>query len=220
MHRLVFALSVALCASGVAQAQPPEFSVQLNTHVVPQGGTVDVTITGPPLYYAVIGSQTNSGFSYGGLDLGVGPDVTVLDTGRIVSGPVTVTVPARVAQRDRYYIQVVLSPNPAYTVLTVQSRSHPVVNEQVAALMMPLAGRVGPAGAVLAASPGVTVTRTAVGTYRIDHTAVYSVLDMVPAVTPIGAGVDILGLTSTDGVTTVTLSTDAPFWFSIHPAIN
>ena len=225
MRRLGLALALLVAASGPAWAQ---LSISLNRAVVPQGGTVQVTVNGTPgRYYAVIGSQTNSGFSFGGLDLAVGPDVTVHDTGIIpAGGSVTVDVPARLAQRDRYYLQAVTSLLPTYSPLAAQSNSEVVVNLQAGQLFMPAAGRVNANGTATAISPGLTVNRTAPGVYTVSYNGVswngvsFNGLLLVPDVTPLGPGAEVLDLTVVNTLVTVTLNTDAPVWFSLHPVIR
>ena len=76
--------------------------------VVPAGSPVEVTLTGPPgQFFAVGGSTTGSGLTYGGVQLQLGVDAVVLaqgvidGTGRVV---VAVTPPFRGSVIDRYYM--------------------------------------------------------------------------------------------------------------------
>src|SRR5262245_54539414 len=72
MYRLGLALSAMLVYATVAQAQ----TISVPTFVVDPGATINVTVTGTPgQNYALIGSITNSGFTFAGVNLSVGVDV-------------------------------------------------------------------------------------------------------------------------------------------------
>ncbi len=89
--------AAALTTAIPAWAQAVQMTVSQT--VVPAGSPVEVTLTGPPgQFFAVGGSTTGSGLTYGGVQLQLGVDAVVLaqgvidGTGRVV---VAVTPPFR-----------------------------------------------------------------------------------------------------------------------------
>jgi hypothetical protein len=86
---LVTAILSSLVLVSDATAQP---QIALSTSVATPGQSLTVTVTGNPgEYFGVIGSAVNSGFSYGGVPLGVGPDLVILGQGRL-DGTGTATI--------------------------------------------------------------------------------------------------------------------------------
>lgn len=141
VRALVLVAGVALMATSPAWAQAVEISVSQT--VVPAGSPVSVTLTGPPgQFYAVGGSTTGSGLTYGGVALALGNDAVVLasgvidGTGRVV---VTVTPPFRGTVLDRYYLIGVAAPNASFLPPT-SSTGVIVKNGDL------LGGVIGPAG--------------------------------------------------------------------------
>ena len=69
--------AAALTTATPAWAQAVQMSVSQT--VVPAGSPVEVTLTGPPgQFFAVAGSTTGSGLTYGGVQLQLGLDAVVL----------------------------------------------------------------------------------------------------------------------------------------------
>ena len=105
--------SVLLISDATAQPQ-----IALSTSVATPGQSVTVTVTGNPgEYFGVIGSAVNSGFSYAGVALGVGPDLVILGQGRLDgTGTATVAIvaPFSGTTLDRYYLQAVTSTSAAF----------------------------------------------------------------------------------------------------------
>ena len=77
-----------------------------------------VQLTGPPsAHFALIGSVTNAGFSFGGVALAVGTDVVVLGSGVLdATGIATigVTPPFLGTTLDRYYLQGAIAASPSF----------------------------------------------------------------------------------------------------------
>ena len=111
MRRSLFAIAGLLVSVSMVQAQ-----TTVPTYIVAPGGTVNVTVTGSPgQNFAVIASTTNSGFSYGGVPLAVGADVEILALGVLGgTGQAIVPVTPPFPERDRYYVQGVLSASPDF----------------------------------------------------------------------------------------------------------
>jgi hypothetical protein len=99
--------------SAVSAAAQPTMTVSPDP--ANPGAVVPVTITGQPgEFYALVGSSTKSGMSYGGVALEFGPDYVILGFGVIdASGSVTVNVvpPFMTTSLDRYYLQAATSAN-------------------------------------------------------------------------------------------------------------
>lgn len=210
----VVATLVTICAS-VAHAQTTNLTV--STSIATPGDAVTATVTGPPgQNYALISSTVGSGFSYAGVSLAVGTDVAILavgvldGTGRAVA---SVTPPFRGATLTRYYLQAVTSASPAFTPLAA-SPSVIVRNSDVTA-PLPLAILVNPDGSVQYASPGLTVARTAPGTYRVTIAAGSISLPFLPSVNVVGTQV-MLAEFFTASAVDLTFSGDALFHLTIH----
>lgn len=113
--RAVASSILCLVAPLAAAAQPV---LTVAAVAVPPGSPVAVTVTGVPgRHFAVIGSAVNAGLSHGGVALAVGTDVAILASG-ILNGTgsavVPVTPPFVGTTLDRYYLQAVTSPSPAF----------------------------------------------------------------------------------------------------------
>jgi hypothetical protein len=107
----LFVLSLA----GRAAAQP---ALAPAADVVAPGTPVAVTVTGAPgRHFALLGSATNAGFSYGGVALAVGADLVILGQGVLDAtgtAVASVTPPFLGSTLDRYYLQAVTSPSPGF----------------------------------------------------------------------------------------------------------
>jgi hypothetical protein len=211
MRRVALAVAGMLVCATVTQAQ-----TSVPTFVVAPGGTVNVTVTGAPgQNYAVIASTANSGFSFGGVPLAVGPDVVILAIG-VLNGagqavvPVTPPFPAR----DRYYVQGVVSASPDFLPPNPLN-SVTLISTEVARIFMPIGGIVEANGTPAFVTAGVTVTRTGQGVYRIDHAGFIGIPAAIPSITPTG-GATVLSISTNSNVTTVTLSNDVAFFFTIQ----
>ncbi|MCC7179917.1 MAG: collagen-like protein [Acidobacteria bacterium] len=114
--RILAAITLPLLLASSALAQTPQISV--SPSVVSPGGSTTATLTGPPGFsFAVIGSSTNAGFSFGGVALRVGVDVVILATGTLDgtgSATVGIAPPFVGTTLDRYYLQAVTSPSPSF----------------------------------------------------------------------------------------------------------
>ena len=211
MRRVVLTVAGMLVCAAMAQAQ-----TTVPTFVVAPGGTVDVTVTGTPgQNYAVIASTTNSGFSYGGVPLQVGADVVILAIGVLDgTGQAVVPVTPPFPTRDRYYVQGVVSASPDFLPPTPLN-SVTLVNAEVARLLMPIGGIVNANGTPAFVTNGVTINRTGVGVYQINHGNFFAIPTAIPSVTPTGGAV-VLGISTNSNVTTVSLSADATFFFTIQ----
>lgn len=188
-----------------------------SNNVVPTGGSTNVTAAATAgQQYAIIGSSTNSGFSYAGVNLAVGTDVQILAVG-VLDGagqavvPVTPPFPAR----DRFYVQAVFSSD-GFASIT-PSNGVVLINYQDASLTMPIGGLVSSTGVLLSGTPGVTVARTGVGAYTITHTGFFPINGAVPTVTPIIGNPTTSSLATTLNTTSVTFSADVTFYFVIQP---
>src|SRR5918993_1251235 len=137
-------LALVLAAAPAAQSQTIQISTPAT--VVNAGASVPVTVTGPPgMPFAVAGSTTGAGFSYGGVPLALGADATVLASG-VFDGTgqavVTVTPPFRGTTLDRYYLIAVWSTNTSFLPPT----SSPSVVLRNADLLGGVLGTPGPQG--------------------------------------------------------------------------
>ena len=211
MQRTLFAIAGLLVCVSMADAQ-----TSVPTYIVPPGGTVNVTVTGTPgQNYAVIASTTNSGFSYGGVPLQVGPDVVILAIGVLGgTGQAGVTVTPPFPAQDRYYVQGVVSASPDF-IPPAPLNSVTLVNADAARAFMPIGGIVNANGTPAFVTGGVTVTRTGVGLYQIDHAGFFAIPTAIPTITPTG-GATVLAISTNSNVTTVSLSADATFFFTIQ----
>jgi hypothetical protein len=155
MRRLLFALATVLVSASAAFAQP----TMTSSILMPNPGVpVTLTVTGTAgQSFAVIGSITWAGFSYAGVDLAVGTDVSILGTGVLNgSGQGTVSFTPPFPARDRYYVQAVTSDN-GFATITPSSRLT-LLNNQEARLNMPIGGLIRADGSTLFLSPGITVS--------------------------------------------------------------
>jgi hypothetical protein len=209
----------AAVVAAILSSCTPAFAQSLTaaSNVVPSGGSTNVTASGNPnQQYAVIASTTNSGFSYAGVPLAVGPDVQVLAIGALDgAGQAVVPVTPPFPARDRYYVQAVFS-NDGFASIT-PSNFVVLVNYQAASLFMPIGGLVSSSGSLLSGTTGVTVTRTGVGTYTINHTGFFPLSGAVPTITPIIGSTTITGLATNPNTTMVAFSADVTFYFVIQP---
>jgi len=175
------------------------------------GVAVTVTVTGTAgQSFAVIGSNTWSGFSYAGVDLSVGTDVVILATGVLNgAGQGTASFTPPFPQRDRYYVQAVTSTN-GFATITASPRLT-VLNNQEARLAMPIGAMIRADGSTAFLSPGVTVTKA--GTvYTIDHPALF---DFVPVpIVSVTGNTTITSIASTAAQTVVTLSAEGGIAFT------
>ncbi len=212
MKRIVLAcLGVAVITTAAhAQSATPA------SYVVAAGGATSVTLSGMGgVQYALIGSTTNSGFSYAGVNLAVGTDVQVLSIG-VLDGagqavvPVTPPFPAR----DRFYVQAVFSQDNFSSI--TPTNGVVLVNNQAATLFMPIGGIVTAAGAVAFGTPGMTVTKSG-STYTINHTGLISIPTAIPSVTPTTPGASVTSISTNSNTTVVTFSGDSSFFVTIQP---
>jgi hypothetical protein len=146
MLRLLSVHALVLLAVGNAFAQP---QMTLSTTVVSPGDAVVVTVSGGPgQFYAVLGSSVNAGFSYKGVELGVGRDVAILQNGVLDgNGQATASIvpPFTGTVLDRYYIQAVQSTNQNFNPLQASQVGIVRNGDLVSGLSGP-AGPEGPPG--------------------------------------------------------------------------
>jgi hypothetical protein len=212
MHRFGLSVAVLLAYTTVAQAQ----TITVPAYVIDPGATFAVTVSGPAgQNFAVIGSAFNSGFSYGGVPLAVGNDVAILALGVLDgAGQAVVNVTPPFPGLDRYFIQAATSPV-ANFIPPTPGNSVSFVNADVARLLMPIGGIVSANGNPAFITGGVTVTKTGVGVYQIDHAGLIGIPTAVPGVTVIGTAT-IVSIATNANRTTVTLTADAGFFFTIQ----
>ncbi len=182
---------------------------------VAPGGTVNVTLTGTGgEQYALVGSSVSRGFSYAGVALTVGTDVTILSLGVIpAGGSVVIPVTPPIPQLDRYYVQGVTSAS-GFASITA-TNAVVLINSEVTRLFQGLGGGVTAAGTGFALSPGVTVTKTAVGTYRIDYPTQNSTgSNLFPTITPTAGG-SPTSVVANNATMTVTFPADTAFYFAL-----
>ncbi len=186
MHRLIVAVLATVACSAPALAQ----TLTPANFVVATGGSTTLTLNGMAgVQFAVIAGATNTGFSYAGVNLAVGTDVAILATG-VLDGAGNATI----------------TPTNGIVLL----------NGQEARQYMPVGGVVSSAGAFLFGSPGVTVTKTGPGVYRLDHAGFFNIPAVIPSVTPFGSAT-VVSISANSNATTITLSGDAGFNFAIQP---
>src|SRR5690606_22323031 len=115
IHRSIrFAAVAALLVSAaadlaLARQVPPTLSV--STDVAAPGSVVIATITGQPgQHYVLLGSTIGGGYTFGGVNLALGPDIVVIASG-VFDGTGTAVVsgvpPFQFTTLDRYYLQAV-----------------------------------------------------------------------------------------------------------------
>jgi hypothetical protein len=211
MRRTIAAALVLLACATAARAQ----SLTPDRYVVGVGGSATLTLSGPAgQQFAVIASRTNSGFSYAGTSLAVGPDVVILTTGFLDgSGNATVVVNPPFPQLDRWYLQAAFSPN-GFASITA-SNSVVLLNQQEARMYMPAGGIVQSDGTLVFGTQGITATRTGVGVYRLDHAGLFSIPSVLPMIT-VGGNATVVSVAANANTTVVTLSTDASFFFTLQ----
>lgn len=212
MHRTGLAVALTLTFAAVAHAQ----NISVPTYIVDPGGILNVTVTGPAGHnFALIGSSANSGFSYAGTSLAVGTDVVILALGVLdAAGQAVVPVRPPFPGRDRYYLQGATSTAGNFIPFTA-GNSVTLINAEVARLLMPIGGIISHNGTPAVLSDGVTVTRTGVGVYQIDHPGLIGIPTGIPNVTVIGPAT-IVSIATQASQTIVTLTTDAGFTFTIQ----
>ena len=211
MQRLVLAMAGLLVCATAAQAQ-----TSVPSYIVPPFGTVNVTVTGAPgQHYAVIGSTMGSGFSYEGVPLLVGRDVVILATGVLnATGQAVVSVTPPFPERDRYYVQGVLGTNPNF-VPPLPQNGVTLVNADAARVFMPIGGIVNANGTPAFITSGVSVSRIGVGVYQINHAGFFAIPTAIPTITPT-EGAIVTAISTNANVTTISLSADAIFFFTIQ----
>ncbi len=211
MRRLVFAMAAVLISAATTYAQPTLTSSILMPN---PGVAVTLTVAGTAGdSFAVIGSNTWSGFSYAGVDLSVGPDVQILGTGVLNgSGQGTVSFTPPFPARDRFYVQGVTSAN-GFGTITATGRLT-LLNNQNSRLTMPIGGLIRADGTTVFLSPGVSVTKAG-SVYTINHPGMFDFVP-VPNLTVTG-NTTITSIQSTPNQTVVTLSADGGIAFTVQP---
>src|SRR5688572_30038245 len=112
---LTIGMGIALVLSAAPAAQSQTIQIAVPGDVVNAGASVPVTVTGPPgMPFAIGGSTTGAGLTYGGVPLALGADAVVVASG-VLDGTgqavVAVTPPFRGTTLDRYYLIAVWSTN-------------------------------------------------------------------------------------------------------------
>ncbi len=143
--RLTILVLVGCCTWSVAaRAQSPDVSA--STTIVAPGDAVNVTIAGAPgEQFALLGSSTGAGITYGGVALAVGRDVAILTMGTLDGDGkalVQVVPPFAGTVLDRYYLQAVTSGSPSFVPL----QGSPGIVVRNADLVRNVTGAQGPAG--------------------------------------------------------------------------
>ena len=210
MRRLVLAIAAVLTTAAAAIAQPTMTSSILMPN---PGVAVTLTVTGTAgQSFAVVGSNTWAGFSYAGVDLGVGPDLQILGTGVLNgSGQGTLSFTPPFPAEDRYYVQAVTSDN-GFATITPTGRLT-ILNNQNARLTMPVGGLIRADGTTVFLSPGVTVSKAG-SVYTINHAGLFDFIP-VPIVSVTG-NTTITSIQSTAAQTVVTLSADGGIAFTVQ----
>lgn len=214
MRLIVSAALAVLVTASLASAQS---SMALSTLSLSPGESVTVTVNGPAgAQFAVIGSAVGSGFSYAGVNLAVGTDVTILGTGAVPGGgSATVVVTPAFTTRDRYFLQAVTSTDGFATI--TPTNGTPVMLRDSLRIFQAVGGGVNANGAGFALSPGVTVNRTGTGTYVVSFGGLFTGgTNQIPTVTPF-CGAAPTGITSNNAQFTVTFAADCGFFFTATP---
>jgi hypothetical protein len=145
---LVFMCLATVCGVASASAQP---QVSISPTVAAPGDSVTVTVTGAPgAFYAVLGSDVNSGDSFTRDGLKLNRDVAVVTTGTLdgAGQAVIKVVPPFVGSvLDRFYFQAVTSFSPRFDGLESSTAAVVRNGDLVTGLQGP-PGPVGPAGPV------------------------------------------------------------------------
>lgn len=135
-------------ASALAQ---PQLSV--SPTVAAPGDAVTISVSGAPgAFYAVLGSDVNSGASFAREKLKVGHDVVILSTGMLDAGgqaAIRIIPPFVDSVLDRFYVQAVTSFSPRFDALDASDAA--VIRN--GDLVTGLEGPRGPAGPTGAAGP-------------------------------------------------------------------
>ncbi len=211
MRRFVLACVAVVAVATAASAQP---TASPSSNIVAIGGTSTLAITGTAgQQFAVIGSTTNSGFSYAGVALAVGTDVRILGVGTLDGagqGSFVVTPPF--PQVDRFYVQVATTGDGFATIAA--SNSVILINNQEARLYMPIGGLVNSAGTVISITPGVTVSLVG-NVFTINHAGFFQYANPIPLVTPTG-GATVQSIATSASQTVVTLSGPGGIAFTIE----
>ena len=151
---------LVLAIAGVVAPANAQVTLTTATDVVTPGDAVTVTIAGPAgQHYALLGSSVGAGLVHAGVSLAVGTEFAIIASGVIgATGQVTVsgTPPFLFTTLDRYYLQAVASPSPAFA--TIQASAGLVLRN--AHLVGNLFGPPGPLGSAGATRPRGT-SRTA-----------------------------------------------------------
>lgn len=118
-------LTIAMLGAFAAPVHAQSPTLTLSKTVVAPTETVSATIRGTAgQSVALVGSTVGSGLSYAGVSLAVGADVTILFAG-VLDGTGQVIVPLRPpfagTTLDRYYLQAVTSPSPAFVPLAASA---------------------------------------------------------------------------------------------------
>jgi hypothetical protein len=216
MRRLALALSFLMWTAALAGAQP---TLSVPSIVVNTGGTVAATVTGGTAghSYAIIGSTSNTGFSYAGVALSVGTDVAILAIGVLdgAGNSAAHTIAPPFPARDRYYIQAVTSPNNFASITPTAGIT--LINGQEARIYLSVGGGVNGANGVgFALSPGTTTTRTGPGAYTVTWGNQFNGPNVIPTITP-ACGQSPTGVTANNGGFTVTFASDCTFFFTGTP---
>jgi hypothetical protein len=154
--------------------------------------------------------------SYGGVDLAVGTDVIVMAIGVLNgagSASVTLAPPFQGTTPDRYFVQAVTSPSPAF--LPLAASNSVVLRNAVVVGSLPVAAVVNPNGTLQSASQGINSTRLSFGRYRIDSAPGLVTPPFLPMVMPIGARI-LSHFYSPTGIDLV-LDADAFFHVMVFP---
>jgi hypothetical protein len=80
---------------------------------------------------------------------------------------------------------------------------------------MPIGGIVNANGTPAFVTSGVSVIRIGVGVYQINHTGFFAIPTAIPTVTPT-EGAIVTAISTNQNVTTISLSADATFFFTIQ----
>ncbi len=210
MRPLVLAMAALLVTATAAIAQPTLSSSVLMPN---PGVAVTLTVTGTAgQSFAVVGSNTWAGFSYAGVELGVGPDLQILGTGVLNgSGQGTLSFTPPFPARDRYYVQAVTSADGFATIAATGRLT--LLNNQHARLTMPIGGLIRADGTTAFLSPGVTVSKAG-SVYTISHPGLFDFIP-VPTVSVTG-NTTITSIQSTAAQTVVTLSADGGIAFTVQ----